>query len=169
MLDAIHKRASVRDYKPDDVSDEALDEILRAAFHAPTANNARPWHIIVVRDAKKRRRLAGTHQYAGFCDSAPVVLAFCADPARSSHWWIEDCSAAVENAMIEAVNHGLGTCWIGCRGSDTQKYSREEYVREALGIPEHIRVLALVTLGTPTDAPQPNEPGPMNAVHYEQW
>lgn len=169
MLEAIWKRASVRSYKADDVPDEVLEEVLRAAFHAPTAINARPWHIIVVKDPAKREHLAGTHQYAGFCGDAPVVLVFCANPARSSHWWIEDCSAAVENAMIEAVNQGLGTCWIGCRGGGGMDFGREEYVRKALGIPDHIRVLALVTLGYPEGEPTPKEPGPMDAVHYENW
>ena len=169
MLKQIRDRASVRGYRPDDVPEEALQEVLRAAFHAPTANNARPWHIVVVRDADTRAELAKVHQYASFCADAPVVLAFCADPARSSHWWIEDCSAAVENAMVEAVNQGLGTCWVGCRGGEDRDLSREEYVRAALGIPEHIRVLALVSLGYPASEPHPKEPGPMEAVHYERW
>jgi nitroreductase len=169
MLRQIWDRASVRDYKPDPVPDEALQEVLRAAFHAPTANNARPWHIVVVTDRAKREVLAKTHQYAVFCTRAPMVLAFCADPARSSHWWIEDCSAAVENAMIEAVNQGLGTCWIGCRGDEHKGFDREEHVRQALGIPAHIRVLGLVTLGYPAKEPHIKEPGPMDAVHYEAW
>jgi nitroreductase len=169
MLKEIWGRTSVRKYKADPVPEEVLQEILEAALHAPTANNARPWHVVVVRDAAKRQHLAKTHQWAGFCAQSPVVLAFCGDPARSSHWWIEDCSAAVENAMIEAVSKGLGTCWIGIRGGDGKDFSRENYVREALGIPAHMRVLALVSLGYPADAPQPKQPGPMDAIHLEQW
>jgi len=169
MLKQIWDRTSIRDYTPDPVPDEALQEVLRAAFHAPTANNARPWHIVVVTDADRREILANTHQYSVFCRKAPVVLAFCADPAISSHWWIDDCSAAVENAMIEAVNQGLGTCWIGCRGDASIGYGREDHVKQALGIPESIRVLALVTLGYPAKAPRPKDPGPMEAVHMETW
>ncbi|MFP4182825.1 MAG: nitroreductase family protein, partial [Thiohalospira sp.] len=44
MLDAIRKRASVRSYRDDPVSEEHLEEILAAALSAPTANNVRPWH-----------------------------------------------------------------------------------------------------------------------------
>ena len=169
MLKQIWDRASVRNYKPDSVPEEALQEILRAAFHAPTANNLRPWHIIVVTDADKRAHLAKTHPYAGFCDQSPVVLVFCGDPAIAAHWWVEDCCAAVENAMIEAVNQDLGTCWIGARDSDDEGAETEAYVRNALGIPDSIRVLALVTLGYPAAPPQPKDPGPMDAIHREHW
>jgi len=169
MLKQIWDRSSVRSYSADPVSDEVIQEVLGAAFHAPTANNARPWHIVVVRQAATKAHLAKTHQWAAFCAQAPVVLAFCGDPAISEHWWIEDCSAAVENAMIEAVNQGLGTCWVGCRGSGATDTKREDYVREALGIPHGIRVLALVSLGYPAGATSPKEPGPMDAVHWESW
>ncbi|NSW57986.1 MAG: nitroreductase family protein [Armatimonadetes bacterium] len=169
MLKEIWERASVRRYKPDPVPEDALEEILRAAMHAPTANNVRPWHIVVVTDAETRRKLSEVHQWAGFCAESPVVLAFCGDPAKSEHWWIEDCCAAVENAMIEAVSHGLGTCWIGIRGSEATGMQREDLVRDVLGIPDSIRVLALVSLGYPADQPSPKGPGPMSAVHRERW
>lgn len=169
MLKQIWDRASVRHYKPDRVPEEALQEILRAALHAPSANNARPWHIIVVTDAAKRAELSNVHQWARFCAEAPVVLVFCGDPTRSEHWWIEDCCAAIENAMIEAVNQGLGTCWIGIRGGSKSERQTERYVQQALGIPEHVRVAALVSLGYPAGDVQPKEPGPMDAIHYERW
>ncbi len=169
MLKQIWDRVSVRSYKPDAVADEVINEIIEAAFHAPTANNVRPWHVVVVRDADTRAHLAKVHQWAGFCADAPVVLAFCGDPEKSEHWWIEDCSAAVENAMIEAVNQGLGTCWIGCRGADGGDMSREDYVCSALNIPKHIRVLALVSLGYADGPAHPKQPGPMANVHDETW
>lgn len=169
MLKQIWDRASVRHYKPDAVPEAALQEVLRAAFHAPTANNARPWHIVVVRDHDKRAALSNVHQWARFCADAPVVLVFCGDPKRSEHWWIEDGCAAIENAMIEAVNQGLGTCWIGIRGGGQSERQTENYVRKVLDIPEAIRVLALVSLGYPAGEPSPKEPGPMEAVHYDQW
>jgi nitroreductase len=169
MLAQIWNRASVRNYKPDPVPEDALQEILRAAFHAPTACNDRPWHIVVVTDAARRAHLAQVHQWAGFSSEAPVILAVCGDTQCSPHWWVEDTCAAVENAMIEAVNQGLGTCWIGIRAGDDNDFSREDYVRKALCIPAHVRVLALVALGYPAGTPVPTEPGPMEAVHREKW
>ncbi len=172
MLEAISKRCSVRSYSDEPVSDEDLQQILEAALSAPSANNVRPWHIIVVTEAEKRARLAQVHQWARFCAESPVVLVFCADAERQPHWWIEDTSAALENALIQATALGLGTCWIGIRGGEDGRGpgpEREDYVRELLGIPPHIRVLGLVSLGHPAGASTPKSPGPMEAVHRESW
>ena len=170
MLEAIAQRASVRSYKPDPVSDEDIQIILEAALHAPSANNARPWHIVVVRDEVRRQQLSGVHQWASFCTQSPVVLVFCAEESRSPHWWIEDLSAAVENALIQASALGLGTCWIGIRGGGPgHPISREEKVRQICDIPHGIRVLAVVSLGHPAGSPHAKQPGPMGNVHGETW
>lgn len=169
MLEAIAKRASCRAYKADPVPDEAVEELTRAALSAPSGNNARPWHIIVVRDAAKRKALSEVHRWAFFCAESPLVLVVCADEQKSPHWWIEDCAAAIENVLIQATAMGLGTCWVGIRGSDERGYDREQAVRQVLGIPDHIRVSALVAVGYPADEPHPKGPGPMEAVHHESW
>lgn len=169
MLDAIKQRHSVRQYKPDPVPEEALKEIIEAAFSAPTANNVRPWHMLVVTDPAKRAALSQVHQYASFCVNAPAVMVVCGDEREASHWWIEDCSAATENAMVQAAALGLGTCWIGIRGSDERGYDREDMVRNLLGIPDHMRVLCIFTLGYPAAEGANKGPGPMNAVHREKW
>ncbi len=172
MLDAIRKRASVRSYTDDPVSEEDLEEILAAALSAPTANNVRPWHILVVTDDENRAKLAQVHQWASFCAEAPVVLVFCADATRQPHWWIEDTCAALENALVQAAELDLGTCWIGIRGGEGDAGpgpEREEMVRDLLDIPEDIRVLGLVSLGHPLSDPTPRQAGPMDAIHRESW
>ncbi len=172
MLDAISRRCSVRSYTDAPVAEEDLRQVLEAALSAPTAINVRPWHIIVVTDAATRAKLAQAHEYAGFCAQSPVVLVFCADAGRQPHWWIEDTCAALENALIQAPDLGLGPCWIGIRGCEAGHGpgpEREEFVREALDIPATIRVLGLVSLGHPAGELTPKPPGPMDAVHRESW
>lgn len=172
MLDAIAGRCSVRSYTDEPVSDDDLQQVLEAALSAPSANNVRPWHIVVVTDADSRQRLSQVHRWAGFCARSPVVLAFCADAQRQPHWWIEDTSAAVENALVQAAALGLGTCWVGIRGGegpDSPGPERERLVREVLDIPQEVRVLALVSLGHPDGEPEPKSAGPMDAIHRESW
>jgi nitroreductase len=169
MLDAIRQRRSVRQYKPDPVPEEALQAVLEAALSAPSANNVRPWHIIVVTDETKRQALAQVHQYASFCAQSPAVIVMCADERDADHWWIEDCAAATENAMIEAAAQGLGTCWIGIRGSDERGYDREDMVRELLHIPDQMRVLCIFSLGYPAAEGKNKGPGPMDRIHREKW
>lgn len=169
MLKAIRQRRSVRSYKPDPVPEAAITQICEAAFSAPSANNVRPWHIVVVTDELKRQALAKVHQYAGFCAQSPVVMVVCADATAADHWWVEDCAAATENAMIQAAELGLGTCWIGIRGSQDRGYEREATVRNLLDIPEHIRVLCTFSLGYPASEGTNRGPGPMEHIHREQW
>jgi nitroreductase len=169
MLQAIKDRRSVRQYRPDPVPAEALNEIAEAAFSAPTANNLRPWHIVFVTDQARREALSQVHQWAAFCADAPVVAVICGDPAVAEHWWVEDCCAATENAMIQAAALGLGTCWIGIRGNEQHGYANEQRVREILGIPAGIRVLCTFSLGYPADSGSNRGPGPMANVHHEAW
>lgn len=50
--------------------------------------------------------------------------------------------------MLAAAEQGLGTCWIGGGFN-------EAVVKETLGIPEEIRVVALTPLGYPDESPDP--------------
>lgn len=172
MLEAIDKRCSVRSYTDEPVAEEDLQQILEAALSAPSANNVRPWHIVVVTDADKRQRLSTMSQWASFCAQSPVVLVFCADTDTQPHWWIEDSCAALENALIQAAALGLGTCWIGVRegeSADAPGPERQELVREVLGVPERVSVLAIVSLGHPSGEMVSKPAGPMDAIHRESW
>jgi len=170
MLDAIRTRRSVRQFTAGPVTEEQLKALLEACLLAPSANNARPWAIIAVRDADLRAKLAKTHQYAGLCAGAPLVLVIGADGQRSPRWWIDDAAAAMENALLAAEALGLGGCWIGVHaGEHGEDPSREEYVRGLLGIPQHIRILGLAAIGVPAQKPEPRAAGPWEAVHYDRW
>jgi len=50
VYEAIVKRRSIRRFKPDPISNEALMKILEAGRLAPSAGNRQPWHFIVVMD-----------------------------------------------------------------------------------------------------------------------
>jgi nitroreductase len=171
MMDVIRGRRSVRHYDPDKpVSDEDVRRLLEAAMCAPSGNNARPWEIIVVRDKELRTRLSKLHQWARFCEQSPVVIAICANPARGLRWWLDDCAAATQNILLAAHSLGLGACWIGVHADETGDMSRENYVREVLGIPQGIRVCSLISVGYPADQPRPRpDRYDENLVHYDGW
>ncbi|MCJ7634575.1 nitroreductase family protein [Candidatus Bathyarchaeota archaeon] len=54
----------------------------------------------------------------------------------------------MEHLLLAAAEQGLGTCWIG-GGFD------ETAVKEALGIPKEILVVALTPLGYPDELTEP--------------
>lgn len=78
VTEAILKRRSIRNMKPDAVEKEKIEKVLEAARRAPSWGNTQPWRFIVVRDKAKIKELstevaAGQPQVAG----APVVIVCC--------------------------------------------------------------------------------------------
>lgn len=78
VTEAILKRRSIRNMKPDPVEKEKIEKVLEAARRAPSWGNTQPWRFIVVQDKAKIEELsskvaAGQPQVA----AAPVVIVCC--------------------------------------------------------------------------------------------
>ena len=141
VFDAIEKRRSIRNYESTPVPDEKLEKVLEAARLAPSASNVQPRHFIVVTDKERRDALAAG-MFARFLKQAPVVIVACGDEKKSPKWYPIDVAIAVENMVLAATGEGLGTCWIGS--------FNENKVRDALRIPENLRVVVLLAVGYPS-------------------
>ncbi len=50
VLNVIKNRRSVRNFKPEQISQESLELILEAGIYAPTAHNDQPWHFTVIQN-----------------------------------------------------------------------------------------------------------------------
>jgi nitroreductase len=139
VLQAIKTRYSVRSYKPDPISDEVISILLDAARLAPSASNYQPWRFIVVKDKKKKDRMARSGFYGRFLNQAPVVIVACGD--TKSKYYIHDTCIALEHIVLAAWGKGLGTCWVVS--------FNEDLVREMLKIPRRFRIVALLPIGYP--------------------
>jgi nitroreductase len=83
LTDALRTTGSVRAFLDDPVSDETLYAILDDARFAPSGGNRQAWHVIVVKDAARRRAvrdlyLDGWHDYvahvlAGLVPFSPLA------------------------------------------------------------------------------------------------
>ncbi len=164
MLDMIKKRRSIRKYTDQPVTDEQIRQLLEAAMAAPSASNIQPWEFVVVRDPDLKRQLAQTHTWSYMAADAAAVFVVCGNE-RASHHWVEDASAATENLLLAVTALGLGAVWVGIYpGAD-----REAHVRQALAIPEEIRVLCLVPVGHPAESKSPRTQYKESKVHHEGW
>ena len=54
---------------------------------------------------------------------------------------------AIEHIVLQAVEIGLGTCWV--------RWYEDEKVKEILDIPDNIEVMALLPVGIPDENPSP--------------
>lgn len=55
---AIETRSSVREFKPEPVSEAVLREVVRLAGCAPSVNNSQPWKYVAITNPAVRRRMA---------------------------------------------------------------------------------------------------------------
>jgi nitroreductase len=164
MLELIKSRRSIRKFTNTPVSDADIQTLLEAAMAAPSANDLRPWEFVVVRRPELRRRLAAMKQWSYMCADAPVVFVVCGREQNSGHW-VEDASAATENLLLAAVALDLGGVWVAVYPDQP----REQYAREALGIPGDLRVLCMVPIGHPAESKPSHTKYDPTKVHYDEY
>jgi nitroreductase len=160
FMEVVKRRRSIRRYKPDRVPEDVLSQILEAARMAPSAGNRQPWHFVVVKDEKTRKEL-GISSWAA---EAPILIVGCVDTkVRGEPLCLVDLSIALEHIVLAAANFGLGTCWIG-------RLRADDSIKEVLGIPEHVKLVAVTPLGYPDETPGPKTRKTLSEiVHYDRF
>ncbi len=141
-------RRSMRKFTEEELSQDEVVALMRAALMAPSSKGSRCWEFVVVDDKESLRRLAHCKDRgAELLEGAPLAVAVLADPQQSDVW-VEDASVAATLMLLQAEDLGLGACWVQVRGrSMADGKPAEEMVRSILGIPSHLRVLAIVAVG----------------------
>ncbi len=137
VLEAIHKRRSVRSYESKTVSKDIIETIVQAGNEAPSSMNYQPWRFVVVEDKEihqkllqialpKAKNLFDTikakdpTRYESIMKrfdeledpvyyAAPVIVFIIGQGIYADH----SCPLACENIMLAAYSLGLGSCWVG--------------------------------------------------------
>jgi nitroreductase len=131
MINIIKRRKSVRSFKPEQIPDAALEDILEAALRAPLASNSEQWHFSVLQDRKFIDRLvnditeviktSGHEQIKKFASweayhtfhHAPTVIVISIDISEEVGQRDYTAAAAAENILIAAESLKIGACWVG--------------------------------------------------------
>lgn len=149
------------------VEEDKLIRILESGRLSPSAGNRQERRFIVVRDARTRKALSSAARDQKFVAEAPVVIAACSVEkeyvmACGQLAYPIDTAIAVDHMTLQAVEEGLGTCWIGAFD--------EEKVKEILNIPVNVRVVSLLPLGYPGDIPRTKSRKNLDEiVMWEKW
>ena len=151
VLDAIRSRRSIRSFKDKPIEEEKLLRILEAGRLAPSAKNMQEWRYILVKDKELRRKVAVACNNQYFIAEAPVVIVGCATMADyvltcGQSAYTIDVSISMDHMSLQAVEEGLGTCWIGA--------FREDEVKRILNVPTEMRVVEVMPLGYPKFQPE---------------
>ena len=146
--EVIKVRRSIRKYKGKQVEEEKLFRVLEAGRLSPSAVNKQPWHFIVITDPEMREKMKEAYSRRWFYE-APVIIVVCVDPTIAwvrgdgEKFWKVDGTIAFQSMILQATEEGLGTCWIGA--------FHEAAVKKILGVPAHIRIVAMTPLGYPDE------------------
>ncbi len=202
LYDVIARRRDVRaEFTGSPVADDVLLRILEAAHRAPSVGMSQPWDFVVVRDPATRRAFrvhVATERdtfaaslppdrrntfdrikVEGICESSMGVVVTHDQTRGGSHvlgrHTIADTGLfstvlAIQNLWLAATAEGLGVGWVS--------FYREPFLRGLLGIPEHVRPVAWLCLGTVSHletVPDLERHGwrtrrPLaDAIHHDTW
>ena len=152
----VNERRSIRAFEQREVEEDKVRRILDAANKAPSAGNLQAYEIFLTRDAATRKALAAAARWQSFVADAPLVLVFCAHPARAASKYgqrgvrlyaVQDATIACTFAMLAAAACGLATVWVGA--------FEDEHVREAIHAPEGILPVGILPIGYAAEIPGP--------------
>lgn len=166
MRDILSRR-SIRKYTADRVSEQDVEDLLRAAMAAPSAGNAQPWHFVILTERHLLDAIADFHPYAAMAREAPAGIVLCGDPSLEKYpgFWVQDLSAAMENLLIAAQSKGLGAVWVGVYPNE----KRVQDMRKLLGIPQSIIPFAFVPFGHPAETKPPSQRFNPERIHRNGW
>ncbi len=174
---AIYERRDIRrEFLPAAVSDEVLTKILDAAHHSGSVGFMQPWNFIVVRDPAVKGRVKtlfeeenarAALQYEGERQElyrslklegileAPVNLCITCDRERGGKVLgrntmpetdLYSTCGAIQNLWLAARAEEIGVGWVSIL--------QPEKLKEILGIPSHVTVVAYLCLGYVREFPE---------------
>lgn len=146
--DLIRQRRSMRKFTSEELTQDEVVTLLKAALMAPTSKRSNSWQFIVVDDKPTLDLLSRCKESgASFLKDAALGIVVAGDPLASDVW-IEDASVASIYLQLQAEDLGLGSCWIQVRerwAADGR--SADEYVHGVLDIPLQLQVLSIIAIG----------------------
>ncbi len=165
FFEVIDRRRSVRAYAKSPVARDQLESILATMRLAPSAGDLQAYQIAIVEKRETKAALAEAALAQHFIAEAPVVLAFCANPALSEGkygrrgallYCIQDATIAACYAQLAATALGLASCWVGAFD--------EARVADALGLPAGLRPVAIMPIGYPAESPERPPRRPLDEI-----
>ena len=153
----IQKRRSIRKFKDQPIADDKIKILVETLLRSPSSRGQNPWEFVIVTDKVLLTHLSRSKLHgSSFLKNAPIGIVVCGNP-RKSDVWIEDCAVASIFVQMVAESMKLGSCWIQIRKrlhSDSR--TAESYIREALDIPNYLKIESIIAIGYPDEKKEPH-------------
>ena len=170
LIQVIMTRSSVRAFLDKPVSDETVEQLLKAAMAAPSAKNSQPWAFVVIRDRALLKKLGESLPNAKMTATAPVAVVICGVmektlPGEAREYWIQDAAAATENFLLAVHALGLGAVWTGIHPIT----ERIRILKDALHLPDGVEPFCLIPSGWPAGPAAAKDKWDPAIVHQDIW
>lgn len=144
----IKARRSMRKFTEEELTQEQVVTLMKAALMAPTSKRSNAWQYIVVDNKEKLKELSFCKEQASqFIADAALAVVVAADPLASDVW-IEDTSIASIYLQLQAEDMGLGSCWVQVRERFTASgIPSNDYIHNVLELPLPLQVLSVIAIG----------------------
>jgi nitroreductase len=191
FFDTVLRQRACRQFSDRPVDDDLIEQCLRAATHAPSAENLQPWVFVVVRDPGVRAEIAaltrrawrqGGRQHSegrlsedllreveggaeGGIGSAPVIVVVCGDTEIGLQSTLpSSVFPATQNLLLSATALGLGSAMT------TLATLFADELRGILALPDSVRPMAVVPIGWPVRPPGPPKRLPLDQrAHRDRY
>lgn len=141
VQEAIRTVLAVRTYRDEPVPDDVIRDILDAGRLTASAGNRQPWTFVVIQDREVMHTLGRLIKTGSFVARAAFTIAVVVDKTPLG---ISDASRAVQNMVLAAWAHGVGSNWVGFSGM-------LEEIKPVLGVPHDLDLVAVLPFGYPAD------------------
>jgi nitroreductase len=139
VFEAVRTVLAVRTYQDKHVPPDIIRRIVEAGRLTASSMNRQPWHFIVVENRDTLRQLGALAPSGPYIAQAPLAIVVAIESTRFA---VSDASRAIQSMILTAWSEGVGSNWVGFMGLSE--------VNPLLGIPDDLDVLAIVSLGYPT-------------------
>lgn len=168
VYDAIMTRRTIRKFEQKKVDRKDLERLVDCARVAAYGANVQPLKFAIVDNEETLKKIYPSTKWAGaLTDGAPkenerpaAYIAVLGDKNIKSNGVFEvEAGAAVTTMMLEAVEMGLGTCWLGA-------IQRDE-IKKTLAVDESLDVVYLMAVGYPMQNSRMVEMQDGNVKYFE--
>jgi hypothetical protein len=118
------------------VPEPVIRRVLEAGRLSASAANRQPWHFVVVQERDALRRLGELVRSGPYITEAAVAIAVVVERTPKA---VSDASRAIQSMLLTAWAEGVGGNWTG--------FGKLEDVRDFLGVPADLDLLAVLPLG----------------------
>jgi len=169
-LAPIRRISQIRQYAPDPVPDEVLDQLLELARWTGSSKNTQPWHFIVVRDKERLQKISALRPNINWLAAAPLGIAIVLDGGNALSEAYDE-GRLTERILTGAnlLGYGGGVAWFG-------EAEHQAEAKRILGIPEDRTARQIVMIGRVTSTKDPRPSGPARGrkamselVSYDEW